>query len=94
MKTFATALKRTAVIAIALAALSGCESTDSGGTVSAGGYYDSGFSDPWYYGRYYDDPYMIVSPPPGRPEAPLRPTHPIATPMPSIPSTPRPSFHR
>ena len=87
----------------ALGLVMGCESTDQGTTsVSGGVYYGVGYSDPWYYG-YYDDPDIIVTPPPSRPESPPEPAHPIAlppasqprpTPMPSIPSTPRPSFRR
>ena len=84
---------------------SGCQSTDGGNSsVSGSVYYGVGFSDPWYYGGYYDDdPDIVVTPPPGRPEAPPRPTHPIAppsmsaprpTPMPSIPSMPRPAPRR
>ena len=86
---------------VALSLLSGCSSTDGGGSVSGGVYYGVGFHDPWYYGGYYyDDPDVIVTPP-DRPSAPARPTHPIATPpaaaprpMPSIPSTPRVSARR
>jgi hypothetical protein len=103
MKTFAASLQQTTMLAIVLVAISGCESTDGGATVSAGAYYETGLYDPWYYGGYYDDPDIIVTPPPGRPEAPPQPTHPIAsppasvprpTPMPSIPSAPRPSGRR
>src|SRR5215472_15518393 len=66
----------------------GCESTESSsGSASAGvAYYESGVHDPWYYGDYYDDPDIIVTPPIDRPDAPPQPTHPIALP----PSTPRP----
>jgi hypothetical protein len=76
----------------------GCGSTEGGGHVSASLYYGTGFYDPWYYGGYYDDPDIIVTPPPNRPEAPVRPEQPIyhpdpprPTPMPSIPSAPRPA---
>jgi hypothetical protein len=91
-----------AVLAVLLLGVSsGCESTEGGGTVSGSVYYGVGFYDPWYYGGYYDDPDIIVTPPdrPDRPDQPPRPEHPIAkpppassprpTPMPSIPSTPR-----
>lgn len=74
--------------------ITGCETTD-GGDRSAGVYYGTGFYDPWYYGGYYDDPDVIVTPPPS---APPRPAHPIAPappmampmPMPSIPARPMP----
>jgi hypothetical protein len=80
--------------------LTGCESTDGGGSASGSVYYGVGFYDPWYYG---DDDYDgdIIVTPPDRPEAPPRPTHPIATPppsaprpMPSMPSMPRASPRR
>jgi hypothetical protein len=82
-----------AAVLLALGLFNGCESTDSGGSVSGGVYYGVGFYDPWYYGGYYDDPDIIVVPP-TRPEAPVRPVNPIAPtpaprPMPSIPSMPR-----
>ena len=103
MKTFAPRLKLIAALALPLAAFTGCESTEGGSThVSGGVYYGMGFYDPWYYGGYYDDVDIVVTPP-DRPEtppggtAPPRPTHPIAptpapqpTPMPSIPRTPMP----
>jgi len=105
MKTFPTWAGLGAVLGLTLAVFPGCESTDSGGStyVSGGVYYGTGFQDPWYYGGYDGDVDIIVTPPPGRPEAPLRPEHPIApapspaprpTPMPSIPAAPRPSFRR
>jgi hypothetical protein len=86
-------------LACVLVVSTGCESTDGGGSsVSGGVYYGVGVYDPWYYGGYYDDVDVIVTPP-GRPDAPVHPEHPIArppaassprpTPMPSIPSTPR-----
>lgn len=88
------------MVALGPMLFTGCEST--GGSVSGGVYYGTGFYDPWYYGGYYyDDPDIIVTPPPTRPEPPPRPTHPIAptpsprpTPLPSIPSAPRASFRR
>jgi hypothetical protein len=91
-------------LTFALGAFAGCESTDGGSTqVSGSFYYGAGFSDPWYYGGYYDDVDIIVTPPdrpdrpPGEVTPPPRPTHPIVpaptprpTPMPSIPRTPMP----
>lgn len=84
-----------------LGLLTGCETSDSGSSqTSATGYYGTGFNDPWYYGDTRHDN-IIVTPPegPNKP-APPQPSHPIASPpssgprpmpMPSIPSTPRPS---
>ena len=94
-------LRLIAGLLVALAAVTGCESTDGGGSVSGSAYYGVGFSDPWYHGGYYDDADIIVTPPdrPDRPDRPVRPEQPIArppasrprpTPMPSIPSAPRP----
>jgi|GEM_PF-1729047 hypothetical protein len=111
MKAFTVRLRPLAVFALALAAFTGCSSTDGGGggSVSGSVYYGVGFYDPWYYGDYYDDVDIVVTPPdtkpPDRPTAPPKPTHPIAptpsprptqTPMPSIPRTPMPraSFRR
>ena len=97
MKTITPIRKLFAALSLALLAFTGCESTDGGGSVSGGVYYGVGFYDPWYYGGYYDDVDIIVTPP-DRPDAPARPEHPIArppastprpTPMPSIPSAPR-----
>ena len=105
MKSFVTQFKLMAVLILGLGVLIGCESTDGGSTqVSGSVYYGVGFYDPWYYGGYYDDVDIIVTPPdrPDRPPGevtPPRPTHPIApvpspaprpTPMPSIPRTPMP----
>lgn len=86
---------------LALAVLAGCEST--GDNDGGGAYYGAGFYDPWYVGGYwYDDVDVVVTPPdwPERPEAPVKPEHPIAKPpispqpaphpMPSIPRTPMP----
>ena len=92
MKILGATWKLTPLSFLTLALLVGCETTDdSSGSVSGGVYYGTGFADPWYYGGYYDDPDIIVTPP-ERPEAPPRPSHPIAnvpparpTPMPSIP---------
>ena len=85
-----------AVVCLALGLFTGCESTDGGGSVSGSVYYGVGLYDPWYYGGYYDDPDIIVTPP-DRPDRPVRPEQPIARPptvssprpTPSIPSTPR-----
>jgi len=97
MKSFTTTVKFAALLAL-FVSFTGCESTgDGGGSVSGGVYYGVGFYDPWYYGGYYyDDPDIIVTPP-DRPDNAPRPEHPIATPpssrptpMPSIPSAPRP----
>lgn len=91
-------------LSLALFGLAGCASDDGGGgggTVSGGMYYGVGLYDPWYYGGYYNDADIIVTPP-TRPDS--RPPHvsqPIAKPpsaaprpTPSIPSTPRPSMPR
>ncbi|MFO1477335.1 MAG: hypothetical protein U1F98_11850 [Verrucomicrobiota bacterium] len=78
----------------------GCESTGGGAQVGVGVYYGTGWYDPWYNGSDYYPPDVIVTPPePGRPD--LKPEHPIVKPtppprpapgpMPSIPSSPRPS---
>lgn len=95
MKTLKALLGLGVAFVLALLAWTGCEST--GGSVSGGMYYGTGFHDPWYYGGYHGAGDIIVTPPPGRPERPPRPEHPIyrpptvrPTPMPSIPSTPRP----
>lgn len=106
MKSFVAQFKLMAVLALGLGVFTGCESTDGGSTqVSGSVYYGVGFYDPWYYGGYYDDVDIIVTPPdrpdrpPGEIAPPPRPTHPIApapspaprpTPMPSIPRTPMP----
>ena len=98
MKTVDSSFKFSVLAALLLGVFSGCESTDGGGQVSGSVYYGVGFYDPWYYGGYYDDPDIIVTPP-DRPDQSPRPEHPIAkppavssprpTPMPSVPSTPR-----
>jgi hypothetical protein len=91
---------RLAALSLALVALPGCESTDSGATVSGGMYYGVGFNDPWYYGGYYNDADIIVTPPhrpdapPGRPSQPIARPTPAPRPMPSIPSAPRPAMRR
>jgi hypothetical protein len=100
MKRTLNATLRFAAIALLILACS-CESTDSGGgSVSGSVYYGTGLYDPWYYGNYYDDPDIIVTPP----SRPVAPEHPIArpppasvprpTPMPSIPAMPRPAMRR
>ena len=101
MKVRASFLKLIAFFGLMLAASTGCETTDGGGSANVGMYYGVGFYDPWYYGGYYDDPDVIVTPPdrPNRPSDRPRPEHPIANSpsastrparsVPSIPSTPR-----
>jgi hypothetical protein len=95
MKGLSQILKLSTAVAL-LTGAAGCESNDTGGGASV--YSGSGFEDPWYYGGYYDDVDVIVTPP-DRPESPPRPTHPIAPvpsprptpmPMPSIPRMPMP----
>jgi hypothetical protein len=98
MKAFTTLLKLLAASALALLVFAGCGST-GGGDVSGSMYYGMGHDDAWYYGSGYYPPDAIVTPP-DRPDTQPRPEHPIATPpmstprptpMPSIPSTPRPA---
>lgn len=91
-------LFRVAAVFLALGLFTGCKSTDGGGGVSGSVYYGAGFYHPWYYGGYYDNPDIIVTPP-DRPDRPVRPEQPIARPpassqrpTPSIPATPRPAF--
>jgi hypothetical protein len=104
MKTRVFSLTLLPAVLLALANLTGCESTDGGGStqVNQVSYYGTGFHDPYYYGHYDDDPDIIVTPPPapGRPDNGPRPSQPIARPpssgvgprpSPSIPSAPRPS---
>jgi hypothetical protein len=81
--------------------IAGCETTESDTVVSGGVAYGTTFYDPWYYGDYDYPPDVIVTPPPERPVSPPTPTHPIysppgpsVSPMPSIPTTPRPAFRR
>src|SRR5262245_2990253 len=95
MKSTVKGMGPTLLLIMALLAGAGCESTgDGGGSVSGTAYYGVGFYDPWYYGGYYDDPDIIVTPPSERPDRPhvehpiARPT-PSPRPTPSIPSTPR-----
>jgi len=99
MRGFKVSL-RIGLLALALAAFTGCESTEGGGSASGGAYYGVGFYDPWYYGGdYHNDVGVIVTPPPRPSEPPVRPSHPIAPapaprPMPSIPAAPRPAMRR
>lgn len=97
MKSLPRPLALAGALVLFLSALTGCETADGGGSGATSVYYGTGFYDPWYYGTYHDHGDIIVTPPPGRP------THPIArppvagprpTPMPSIPSTPRPAMRR
>ena len=78
MKALRTSVKLLAAFSLALAAFTGCESTDGGSSVSGSVYYSSGYYDPWYYGSYYDDVDIIVTPPdagsPDRPTPPPKPT--------------------
>lgn len=85
MRAFRILLGFSVIVVVASFVLTGCEST-GGTSVSGGAYYGTGFRDPWYYGGYYDSPDIIVTPPP-------RPDRPVARPLPSIPSTPRPMPH-
>jgi hypothetical protein len=103
MKTLTMTLNLLGALTLAIAFGTGCESTDGGSAqVSGGFYYGVGFYDPWYYGPGYYPPDVVVTPPPDRPASPPRveqpiynpPSTPRPTPMPSIPSTPRPSFRR
>jgi hypothetical protein len=87
-------------VLFALGFLTACESTEGSSGVSGGVYYDAGLYDPWY-GGVYDRGGIIVAPPPSQGERPVRPEQPIyqpstprPTPMPSIPSTPRPATRR
>ena len=97
MKCFVSLCRNLVVSLIVLLGLSGCSSTDSGGSQgNTSVYYGAGVYDPWYYGGYYDDVDIIVTPPSGE-NPPPKPTHPIAmppapkpTPMPSIPRAPMP----
>lgn len=101
MKTFFASIKVAAVLVLALVAFTGCESTD-GGSTHTSVYYGVGYGDPWYHGDYDYNYDIDVTPPPRPGDGGLRPSHPIArppsagvsprpTPMPSIPSMPRPS---
>ena len=95
MKRCFNSLKSLAIALFLLGLVTGCESTDGGGSVSGSAYYGVGVYDPWYYGGYYYPPDIIVTPPPAGPTPPVRPEQPIynpsprPTPMPSIPRTPR-----
>src|SRR5215472_866521 len=76
MKISTAHLKLVGALALLVIGFSGCE-TDSSTQVSGGVYYGVGFYDPWYYGDYYYDRDIIVTPPEGRPP---EPSHPIARP--------------
>jgi len=100
MKAPQVFLKLGAIPMLGLGVFTGCESTD-GGTSTTTVYYGVGVYDPWYHGDYDYDYDVIVTPPdrPDRPGSDPRPSHPIArppavgprpTPLPSIPSAPRP----
>lgn len=103
MKTI-QALIKVAVLALAAGWLTGCESSGGGSSVSGGGYYGVGIYDPWYYGGYYEDVDVIVTPPGDRPPVGAHPEQPIAWPLPapapqptsrpSIPMAPRPMPRR
>ena len=102
MKTIKLFFKLGASLLITLGTFTACESTDGGSGGSTTVYYGTGFYDPWYSG-HYDYDYDVIVTPPDRPGSDPRPSHPIArppasgggvsprpTPMPSIPSAPRP----
>jgi hypothetical protein len=98
MKAPTTLLQIPVTLVLLAGLLAGCMD-EGGGSVHGSVYYGASFNDPWYHGPDYYPPAVIVTPPPGRPEAPPRPSQPIARPpsprpMPSIPSTPRPSVRR
>jgi hypothetical protein len=76
MRTPTAYLKQVALVALLAIGFCGCESEEST-QVSGGVYYGVGFYDPWYYGDYYYDRDVIITPPEGRPP---EPTHPIALP--------------
>lgn len=79
MKSIARRLAIATPLLIAISALNSCETSGDPGA-SSSYYYSSGYNDPWYYGGYDNDADIIVTPPGNRPDAPLRPTHPIARP--------------
>ena len=88
MKAPAKRIATASLLLVAVGGLNSCVvSEDSGSGYS---YYSGGYYDPWYYGGYYDDADIIVTPPGDRPDAPVRPAHPIARPP---ASTPRPTPH-
>lgn len=83
---------RFAAAGLALAMVTGCESTNGGGSSSSVGvYYGVGFYDPWYYGDYNHNHDIVVTPPANRPDGGVRPgahpEQPIARP-PSASSRP------
>jgi hypothetical protein len=79
MNSFARRLVIATPLLMAICGLNSCETVGDSGTDSYS-YYSSGFHDPWYYGDYYDDPDIIVSPPGDWSDGPMRPAHPIARP--------------
>lgn len=91
MKSIAKRLVLTTSLLTAVCGMNGCVSSGDPDAGSDSFYYSSGYSDPWYYGGYDDDVDIIVTPPGNRPDAPLRPTHPIA--LPPRGSVPRPTPH-
>jgi hypothetical protein len=92
MRTPKVSTRLAIILLPALAAFTGCESSDSGGSthVTSNVYYGVGFYDPYYHGHYdYDhDHDVVVTPPsPGSPPGTrpppnqgLHPSHPIARP--------------
>jgi len=101
MRPYRTAFIPAVLLTLGGFLVTGCESTGGGGTSTV--YYGTGWYGPVYYEDYdHDHDHDIDVKPPPRPDLPVRPEHPIAsppsfsgsrpTPMPSIPSTPRPSF--
>jgi len=96
IKTTLMALTAALVMTAGLVSCASSDNVDVHGHVSVGvgvGYYGS----PWYYGGGYYPPPPVAIPPPrpgygpggGRPDH--RPSGPSARPLPSIPSSPRPS---
>lgn len=102
-RSLSCCLRSLAGCTLLLLLFSGCASSDPGTPEPSGSmYYGSGFHDPWYYGAA-DYPADIIVTPPGRPAVPPHVENPIALPpssasaarpQPSIPSAPRPAFHR
>ena len=86
-----------AVAALFLSTLSGCSTTNGGGSVSGSVYYSSHAYDPWNWGPgYYPPPGAVPPPPGGRPPGGKPPAArppvarpPIAGPPPR--PTPRPA---
>jgi len=80
-------------LGLMLFGLSGCDSagypTSSSMHVSYG-YYGGGYYDPWYRYPYYGGGTIIVNPPASRPPV----DRPRPTPLPSMPTGPRPTPRR